>query len=94
MNKITEEQLKNIQEQQALLNQTFNDIGVLSTQKHALLHKIADINKEVEEQKHELEKQYGPININLETGEYTKIETEDNKPELKVVQEKEPADVK
>jgi len=93
MNKITDEQLEKIKEQQTLLNQTFNDIGVLSTQKHALLHKIAEINKEVEEQKHELEKQYGPININLETGEYTKIESEDNEPELKVVKEKEPADV-
>ena len=93
MNKITDEQLEKIKEQQTLLNQTFNDIGVLSAQKHALLHRIGEINKEVEEQKQELEKQYGPININLETGEYTKIESEDKEPELKVVKEKEPADV-
>mgnify|MGYP003137671419 CR=1 FL=1 len=74
--KIKEEQLKIIQEQQKELNSIMHNVGVLEAQKHGLLHKFAGINQEVEDMKVELEKEYGAVNINLETGEYTKIEKE------------------
>jgi|TARA_Y100001963_G_scaffold20445_1_gene26147 hypothetical protein len=74
--KIKEEQLKIIQEQQKELNSIMHNVGVLEAQKHGLLHKFAGINQEVEDMKVELEKEYGAVNINLETGEYTKIEEE------------------
>tara|TARA_Y100000401_G_scaffold74631_1_gene60526 strand:- start:23 stop:271 length:249 start_codon:yes stop_codon:yes gene_type:complete len=74
--KIKEEQLKVIQEQQKELNSIMHNVGVLEAQKHGLLHKFAGINQEVEDMKVELEKEYGAVNINLETGEYTKIEEE------------------
>ena len=74
--KIKEEQLKVIQDQQRELNAIMHEVGVLETQKHGLLHKFADLNKEVEDVKSELNKEYGEININLETGEYTEIEKE------------------
>jgi hypothetical protein len=35
---------------------------------------VADANKVLEEFKAELEKKYGPVNINLKTGEYETIE--------------------
>ena len=73
-NKITDEQLETIQEQQQKLNKLITDIGFMETQKHALLHEIAEVNKEVEQVKEKLEKEYGAININLETGTYTDIE--------------------
>jgi predicted nucleic acid-binding Zn-ribbon protein len=73
-NKITDEQLKTIQDQQQQLNKLITDIGFMETQKHALLHEIAQVNKEVEQVKEILEKEYGAININLETGTYTDIE--------------------
>jgi predicted nucleic acid-binding Zn-ribbon protein len=73
-NKITDEQLKTIQDQQQQLNKLITDIGFMETQKHALLHEIAQVNKEVEHVKEILEKEYGAININLETGTYTDIE--------------------
>ena len=38
-----------------------------------MLHEIAGLNKEIETTKIELEKNYGSVNINLETGEYTEI---------------------
>ena len=41
---------------------------------HNLLHQIAEVNKDVEETKIELEKEYGAVNINLEDGTYTPIE--------------------
>ena len=79
--KIKEEELKLIQEQQKSLSELINNIGVLETQKHGLLHEIAGINKEIEEYKDVLEAEYGAININVEDGEYTVIEkdVEDNK---------------
>ena len=76
-NKITKEQLDKITDQQKALNMMLSNIGVLESQKHALLHQIAEVNKEIEETKVELEKEYGAININLEDGSYTEIEKKD-----------------
>ena len=72
--KIKEEELKTIQEQQKKLNELVNNIGLLESQKHGLLHEIAGVNKEVEDYKEVLEAEYGAINIDLEDGTYTKIE--------------------
>ena len=49
-------------------------VGVLETQKHGLLHKVAALNKDIEEVKNDLEGKYGAININLEDGTYTKVD--------------------
>ena len=76
MNKIKEEQLTKIQSQQKELNNILHEIGVLESTKHALLHKIAGVNEEVEALKAELEEEYGAININVEDGSYTEIEPE------------------
>ena len=73
-NKITDEQLKTIQEQQQQLNNIIHEIGLLESNKHGLLHQIAEVNKDVEKVKAELEKEYGAVNINLENGSYTPIE--------------------
>jgi len=43
--KIKEEQLNEIKQIQAELNQTLTDIGYIESQKHALLHKIKTINE-------------------------------------------------
>jgi hypothetical protein len=40
-----------------------------------LLHEYAGISQQMEEYKKELEKEYGAISIDLETGEYTEIES-------------------
>ena len=79
--KIKEEELKTIQEQQTKLNELVHNIGLLESQKHGLLHDIAGVNKDIEEYKSVLEKEYGAININVEDGTYTKIEkdVENNK---------------
>ena len=76
MNKITEEHLKTIQEQQTKLNNLLNQIGYVSAQKHGLLHDIAGANKEIEDYKEVLEAEYGAINISVEDGTYTEIETD------------------
>ena len=82
MNKIKEEQLNKIKEQQQTLTGIIHEIGYIEATKHGLLHKMAGVNQEVESFKNELEKEYGAVNINLETGEYTEIVSEDPQPEL------------
>ena len=76
MAKITEEQLKKVVEQNKELEDTVLEIGILESKKHALLHKVADVNKVLKESKKELEEEYGKISIDLKTGEYTEITEE------------------
>jgi hypothetical protein len=75
--KIKEEQLEKIQDQQAKINNILNEVGYLESRKHGLLHDLASINKDVEDFKVELEKEYGHININVEDGTYTDVEKEE-----------------
>lgn len=77
-NVISEEQLEKINNKQGLLNEIIHRVGLIETEKHSLLHRIAEVNKEVEEIKLELEQEYGQVSIDLKTGEYTPIEQEDN----------------
>ena len=77
MKKIREDQLKKVVKQQNELSTILGQIGTLESQKHSLLHKIANVNQKVEEYKAELEEEYGVISINLETGEYTEIKEEE-----------------
>ena len=70
---ITKEQLTKIQEHQKQLSDLLRDIGFVEVQKHALLHKQAGLNQEIEDFKAELEKEYGAITIDIETGTYTEI---------------------
>lgn len=72
--KITTEQLDRINIEQKNLHDVINDIGVLESQKHAKLHQLADINKNIEDFKSEIESEYGSININLQDGSYTELE--------------------
>jgi hypothetical protein len=82
MNKISEEQLEKIVSQKKKLDQIVLSVGALETQKHFLLHEIAEAEKVMGEIKAELENEYGAVSINLETGEYSEIEKEDNTVEV------------
>lgn len=72
--KVTKTELKQIVEQQTSMNNLLRDIGSVENQKHILLHDYATHVKEMEEFKKTLENKYGAVNIDLETGVYTKIE--------------------
>ena len=78
MAKITDEQLELVVKQQEELGGLLNQIGALEANKHSLLHKIATVNEGIEKTKQDLEKEYGNISIDLKTGEYTIIETEED----------------
>ena len=71
--KVTKEQLEKIQDQQEKLRNVLIDIGVIEVRKHEALHAQAAISQEIEENKKELEKEYGAINVDMTTGEYTEI---------------------
>ena len=79
-NKITQEQLDTIRNQQNDVNSFLSNIGLLETKKHSLLHQLTEVNKNVEEFKALLQEQYGSITINIEDGSYIENE-EEVKPE-------------
>ena len=83
-NKITDEQLSTIQEHQNKTNNILHQVGYLESQKHGLLHELAGVNQDIDEFKNSLEKEYGAINIDIETGTYTKIEEEKEEEEAVV----------
>jgi hypothetical protein len=75
--KITEEQLKSIQDLVGQINNGQLQIGQLETQKHALLHQIAEVQKMLKDNQDELEKEYGKVNVNIQDGTITPIEEEE-----------------
>ena len=77
MAKIKKEELQQIVAVKNKLDSVVAEIGVLETQKHALLHKVAEVNEKLAEEKKKLEDSYGKISIDLETGEYKEIKEEE-----------------
>jgi len=74
---ITEKQLKTVNDQQVKLTEGLRTLGVLDVQKQNIHGQIAELSKEIEATKKELEDEYGQINIDLKDGSYTEIEKED-----------------
>jgi uncharacterized protein (DUF3084 family) len=79
MSKITDEQLKQLQEQVNTINQNQLQIGGLETQKHALIHNAVELQNQLKSFQDELEKEYGKVSINISTGEYEDIKEQDSK---------------
>ena len=79
MNRITDEELELIREQQTKIAQIKQDIGTLELRKHEVMSVMLDVNQEVEETKTTLEEKYGRVNINLDDGTYTEVEEEKTK---------------
>jgi predicted nucleic acid-binding Zn-ribbon protein len=76
MAKIKQEELEKVISIKKELDALVSEIGVVETQKHALLHKVAEVNESLAKEKKVLEEAYGKISIDLETGEYTEITEE------------------
>jgi len=76
MSKIKEDQLNKIKEQQETTAKILNEIGFLESQKHQYLHNLADLNKEINDFKAELEVEYGSVTINLEDGSISEVAEE------------------
>tara|TARA_R100000935_G_scaffold7023_1_gene15146 strand:+ start:2556 stop:2792 length:237 start_codon:yes stop_codon:yes gene_type:complete len=77
--KITEEELKTVQEQEGSKNKIGLEIGALELRKHKLLGLLDDLLEKQEITFEDIQENYGKININLETGEYEEIKEEETK---------------
>ena len=66
---ITDEQLKNVQTTVNGINRAQMEIGKLESQKHQILHQIISIQEDLGKLQAELEKEYGTVDINIQTGE-------------------------
>ena len=74
MPKIKKAQLEKVVKQQEEIKELLMQIGGVESQKHAMLHKLGNLNEVIEETKKELEAEYGSVNIDLKDGSYTPIE--------------------
>jgi len=76
VNKIEEQELTTVKEQQGKIQQVVMDLGSLELRKAEVLGAYSEFAKELDVTKKELEEKYGQVNINLQDGSYEKIEEE------------------
>ena len=77
MSKISEVELKALQEQEQKKGAILHDLGLLETQKHSLNHYYVELMVEQDKSKKELEETYGKVNINLQDGSFELIVEDD-----------------
>ena len=66
--KITDEQLKKVQDTVNTLNRSQLDIGSMEVKKHEIMHQIAGLRDELTELQGEFEKEYGTFDVNIQDG--------------------------
>ncbi|MBC8305583.1 MAG: hypothetical protein H8E55_58690 [Pelagibacterales bacterium] len=81
VNKIEEQELTTVKEQQGKIQQVVMDLGSLELRKSEILGAYSEFAKELDVTKKELEEKYGQVNINLQDGSYEKIKEEDKSEE-------------
>jgi hypothetical protein len=67
--KITDEQLNKVQETINTINRAQIEIGGMELRKHEMLHQLAGVKDELTSLQEELRKEYGTIDVNIQTGE-------------------------
>ena len=66
--KITDEQLKRVQDTVNGINRGQLEIGTLEVKKHEMMHGIAGLRDELTVLQKELEKDYGTFDVNIKDG--------------------------
>ena len=66
--KISEEQLKQVQETVNKMNRAQLEVGSIELKKHELLHGIAGLREGLTKLQAEFEKEYGTFDINIQDG--------------------------
>ena len=79
--KITDEQLKKVQDVINDINRSQMEVGSMETKKHAIMHHITALQETVGEMRNEFEKDYGTADVNIQDGviNYPKENGEVNK---------------
>ena len=75
-NKITPEQLEELQGYVGKLNNAASQIGNLELQKHQLQHAASEVQSDLNKFQVKLEEKYGKVQINIQDGTYKPIEEE------------------
>ncbi len=75
--KITEEELKSVQEKVNLINQVQMQVGGLEVQKNVALEQVKTLQMDLQVIQKELEEKYGKVSVNLTDGTITEIPEED-----------------
>ena len=75
---ITEKQLERLQALVKVINKNQNDLGVLETRKHVILHSILEYQDGLAMMQKEFQEQYGTTNINIIDGKISHDEGQDN----------------
>jgi|TARA_R100000455_G_C6265517_1_gene120746 hypothetical protein len=81
-NKITPEQLEELQGYVGKLNNAANQIGNLELQKHQINHAAAEVQNDLNKFQTKLEEKYGKVTVNIQDGTYTPIEEDVVEPEI------------
>ncbi len=74
--KITKKELTEINEQQNAVRDVLIAVGALEAQKSSAVLQLRQLEQALEVGKRKIEEKYGPVNVDLKTGEYTVIEKE------------------
>ena len=61
--------LKKVQETVNTINRAQIEIGGMELRKHEMLHQLAGVKDELTSLQEELRKEYGTIDVNIQTGE-------------------------
>ena len=79
--KITDEQLKKVQDTVNSMNRAQLEIGSIEVRKHEMMHQIAGLRDELTVLQNEFEKEYGTFDVNIQDGtiNYSKENGEVNK---------------
>jgi len=79
--KITDEELKRLQELVNLINRGELQIGNLESKKHGLLHQVIAVQEQMKQLQQQFQETYGNVDINITDGaiNYTEDEQADKK---------------
>ena len=66
--KITDEQLKHMQEMLSIVNKAHFEIGTMESRKHEIMHGIEETKKALGKLQEEFQKAYGTFDINVVDG--------------------------
>ena len=72
--KVTDEQLKTLQEIVGAMNGATTRVGQIETQKHIVLHDLSQMREDLSKFQAELEEKYGKVNVNIQDGTITEVE--------------------
>ena len=76
-NKITQEQLEELQGYIGKLNNAANQIGNLELQKHQINHAATEVQSDLNKFQAKLEEKYGRVQINIQDGTFKPIEEQE-----------------